>query len=44
MGINPINNISIIIKILFAVTLFQQKGRSRKERKDIDGSSQGKNQ
>jgi hypothetical protein len=24
MGINPINNISIIIRILFAVTLFQQ--------------------
>jgi hypothetical protein len=23
MGINPINNISIIIRILFAVTLFQ---------------------
>jgi hypothetical protein len=24
MGINPINNISKIIRILFAVTLFQQ--------------------
>jgi hypothetical protein len=25
MGIDPMNNISIIIRILFAVTLFQQK-------------------
>jgi hypothetical protein len=25
MGIDPINKISIIIRILFAVTLFQQK-------------------
>jgi hypothetical protein len=25
MGIDPMNNITIIIRILFAVTLFQQK-------------------
>jgi hypothetical protein len=25
MGINPMNKITIIIRILFAVTLFQQK-------------------
>jgi hypothetical protein len=25
MGIDPMNNISIIIRILFAVTLFQQE-------------------
>jgi hypothetical protein len=26
MGIDPMNNISIIIRILFAVTIFQQIG------------------
>jgi hypothetical protein len=28
MGINPMNKITIIIRILFAVTLFQQKSSS----------------
>jgi hypothetical protein len=30
MGINPINNISIIIRILFAVTLFQHSPLTRR--------------
>jgi hypothetical protein len=29
MGINPMNKITIIIRILFAVTLFQQDAESR---------------
>jgi hypothetical protein len=30
MGINPINNISIIIRILFSVTLFQHSPLTRR--------------
>jgi hypothetical protein len=37
MGIDPMNNISIIVRILFAVTLFQQYD-IRTESKDLIGS------
>jgi hypothetical protein len=34
MGIDPMNNISIIIRILFAVTLFQQGSKEMKKTLD----------
>jgi hypothetical protein len=35
MGIDPMNNISIIIRILFAITLFQQPSYSEHDPKHM---------